>query len=123
MLSLMKLYHISKDNLDGLTFYPRIPRHVMKGENITTSRICVSTNISGCIRGEGTGLTYYYVHVPDGNAVYYNPGIKNVPDVKETREKWIVNPVKMKCIGLIDTSGTTEKKIRWKWVRKFNKFN
>jgi ribosomal protein S18 acetylase RimI-like enzyme len=48
-----------------------------------------------------------YIHEPDDISKYtiYAPSTKEVPDVKITKEKWICEPVKVKCTGKIKVIG------------------
>lgn len=122
---LIPLYHISLENHNGEIFYPRIPEGVWD-EDEKTPRICVSTSLVGCIRALDTCLWYpavkWYVHVPDNlEDLYQNgsvmmPSEKEVGDVKTTREKWIIEPCKMNCIGAIK-SVHGKFRCRFRWIK------
>ena len=75
----------------------------------------------------------FYVHVPSDDTSYYSPSTAEVPDSKITKEVWVKNPVKVKCIGKIHVSkdkGLEGHKFKygdkvaelydweWKWVEK-----
>jgi hypothetical protein len=111
----VKLYHISIDpHTEDEIFTPRIPDNFASGEDVTTPRVCVSTSIRGCMRAiemDGTfDCAWIYVPVEfGGNKIadnIYKPTVDEVPDVVETREKWITCPVKMKCVGFVESLGT-----------------
>ena len=111
----VKLYHVSIDpHCPDEVFMPRIPDNAACYEDVEVPRVCVSTSIRGCLRAIEMDGTYdcAWIYVPvefDGNRIadnIYKPTVDEVPDVVETREKWITCPVKMKCIGIVETRGT-----------------
>ena len=138
----IKLYTLSKDNLDNKTLQPRVPDNflIRNGyEDNITKRVCFATSIGKCLTALSTNNTNteFYVHIPDPNKKYkvYEPSIKKVPDVKITNEHWIKEPVKLKCIGKIlcikDAGkdgikykyGDKEAELyewEWKWLEKEN---
>ena len=74
-----------------------------------------------------------YVHVPSDESNYYTPSTKEVPDCKITKEVWVKNPVKIKCVGkirVIKDKGLEGHKFKygdkeaelydweWRWVEK-----
>lgn len=97
---------MSEDNLDGVLMKPRVPHSTMDGEDKKHARICFSTSISGALKAINPAVYWhsdYYVMCPvnyDGLDVFV-PSEKEVPDVKDTREKWVRNKVKVECIGKI----------------------
>lgn len=130
----MKYFHLSECNQNNKMFRPRVPSDRMDGEDGKTKRICVSTCISGCIRAITSGLFYlindsvFYVHVPvDYKGRVFAPTKKEVPDVNVTREKWLLDKTRMKCIGKIrvfessrrDPYDPYTKLIRYKWIEKY----
>ena len=127
-----QLYHISESNLNGKTLRPRIPENRMSGEDSRHVRVCFSTNITGCIRAINPDVLRYddifYVMVPFdySKLSVYKPSEKEVPDVKETREKWVRSKVKLKCIGRIkvyrDNNHFTFAdwdSFRFRWLEKY----
>ena len=126
------LYHISDENHNNETFCPRIPQDAFnfEEEDMKTPRVCVSTSIMGCTRAIDPGEWIwenidYYVHVPinldelyDSNAVF-EPNEKEVPDVKSTREKWILRPTKFHCIGVIHVHHPFFTKGYFNWIEKY----
>lgn len=103
------LYHLSRTNLDGKIINPSIPSNFMTNngyEENKTKRVCFSTSIDGCLRGMSQNLTgvKLYVHVPDNEESLetYTPTIDEVPDVKVTKEVWVKEPVRLKCIKVIE---------------------
>ena len=105
-----KLYHLSKDNLDGKTLQPRVPSNflVQNGyEDGKTKRVCFAKSIDGSLRGMSQNLkgVKLYVHIPEKDYNTYTPSTKEVPDSKITSEVWIKESVKLKCIGCIEVTG------------------
>lgn len=129
--SFSNLYHLSEDNHDGKTFYPRVPDSIMENEDYETKRICFSPTISGAVRALTRSYPHeMFVHVPETSIndlikkfYIYRPSSIEVPDVKATRECWVLHKVKMKCIGKIRIYSfydfSTEYKIRFKWIKKY----
>ena len=102
----VKLYHLSVDRFRDKVFSPRIPKNRVQFENGSIPRICVSTSVRGCLKGLGIdGMTVQaFLYTPveyNGNKIY-KPTVDEVPDVVETREKWITCPVKMKYLGVVE---------------------
>ena len=93
----IKLYHISVNRLGDEVFYPRVPNERAQFEDDTIPRICVSTSVRGCIKGLGIDGTHHHVflYTPveyKGKKIkghIFKPTVDEVPDVVETREKWI----------------------------------
>jgi len=100
----MQYYHISKNPLKSDVLIPRAPKNPMYKEDPWTKRVCVSTSLVGCARALNLstwdGPVYVYVPVNYAGRIV-KPTEKQVPDVKCTREKWLMDPVKMKCIGKV----------------------
>lgn len=107
----INLYFISENrNLKKLN--PRIPSNFLTKngyEDAKTKRICFSTDIGKCLTALSMNCTgkEYYVYIPNPSKDYkiINPTIKQVPDVKITDEKWIIEPVDLICIGRIRCTG------------------
>ena len=123
------LYHISPTNLDGVVMKPAVPSSAMFDEDSRHVRVCFSTSVMGCIRAFDPYVykydMEYYVMTP----VNYNilnvfvPSEKEVPEVKTTREKWVRNKVKVKCIGKIRINiksmiGSYDE-YKYRWVEKY----
>ena len=104
-----KLYHLSFEKMDGKVLYPRIPDSRATNENETVPRVCFSTSIIGCIKAicADNLRCSIYVYEPSNAPGYkyidnlFVPTKEDVPDVIETREKWITCPVKMKLSGVV----------------------
>ena len=104
----MQYYFISKQNHDGKTLEPLIPKNRMRDEDNKIKRICVSSSIAGCLTAihilkEGN---YVYIHSCESDSVI-QPTIKQVPDVQLTGELWIIEPVKMTLISKIKITKKT----------------
>lgn len=103
-----KLFHISnKGNLNIL--YPKIPNNYFTSigyERNDIARISFSTSIYGCLRGLSNNIQNkkYFVYTPIGEYKIITPKKSEVPDIKYTDEKWILEPVRVKCIGQIIVS-------------------
>lgn len=103
-------------------------------EDISIERVCFSLTIDGCLSAicpiENKNL---YVYIPiDGKIKFLKPTIKQVFDSKVTKEVWLLNNVKVKCVGIIHATklinkvkhknyvkSFTEFVYEWKWVEKF----
>jgi len=95
----MQYYFISKQNHDGKTLEPLIPKNRMRDED---------NKIAGCLTAihilkEGN---YVYIHSCESDSVI-QPTIKQVPDVQLTGELWIIEPVKMTLISKIKITKKT----------------
>lgn len=109
----VRLFHLSRyKHPDGTMFRPRIPENGLYLEDEKTKRVCVSTSISGCFLAMGfeNDYTYAWIFEPVNYKKIENhifqPTKNEVPDVTETREKWITCPVKMKCVGYATMNST-----------------
>lgn len=138
----MKLYRLSKSNLNGKIIKPTIPDNFFTRngyEENKTPRVCFATTIDKCLMA----LSYncdgdeFFVHIPDNyNYRRKKPTVHEVPDSAITSEIWILEPVKLKCIGKIkakipsgDDSGipfkygnNTAELYNWdfKWINKLS---
>ena len=109
------LYHLSRENLDGVVLTPKAlsKERAMESENWRTKRICVSTSIDKALMAFGysdydcIGVRLY-VHTPQNiDSLFqhdnvYKPSLKQVPDVFVTDEHWLKAKTTMKCIGQIE---------------------
>ena len=115
----VNLYHVSYYPHDGEVFKPRVPQNIAGEEDNKVKRVCVSTSVVGALRAicceDVTG--FYYLHKPVSVGKkkiedhIYKPTVDDVPDVIETREKWILCPVKMVDIGYVVVSNGRIQKI------------
>lgn len=108
------LYFLSQNNMDDKTLQPRIPDNFFTKngyEDKTTKRVCFASSIDKCLMGLSMNCTgkEFYVHVPTGNFDVITPTKKQVPDSGITGEKWICEPVKIKCVGKIKVIGDDNK--------------
>ena len=119
------LYHLSEDNLDGVVMKPRIPLSRLDEEDAKHVRVCFSTSISGALRAINPSLLKYcpdfYVMCPvDYDKInVFVPSENEVPDVKDTREKWVRNKVKVECIGKIRafySNALSGGFLRFRWI-------
>lgn len=134
-----QLYFISEKK--GLTHLnPRVPSNYMTKngyEDGKTPRVCFSTSIDGCLMALSMKCSNheYYVYTPTEYGKIISPTVKQVPDVKITNEKWILEPVDIQCIGKILCIGDAGEdgipykygnntaelyKWNWKWVEKYS---
>lgn len=104
-----KLYFLSKDNMNGKTLSPRIPENYFTKngfEDNKTKRVCFAPSIDKALMAISQRMTglKLYVHIPDENQKLdiKKPTTKDVPDCKITGETWVLNNVKVKCIGKIE---------------------
>ena len=141
-----QLYHLSEENLNGMTLFPRPmdKDRVMEGENWRTKRICVSKSIDGAVSAlcDSMSLPYglqLYVHIPTNleklfkEDKVYKPSVKQVPDADVTDEHWLKCKTTFKCIGKIevghvddsydlwyewDGDQTKMDRFHWRWIEK-----
>lgn len=103
----MRYYFASKiTDLDGKTICPKIPKSIMKSENKTTKRICVSQSINGCL----TSISDFCIG--DIVTVYscepkcvLQPTREDVEDSPLTGEMWIVEPVRLELFMVVEING------------------
>lgn len=136
-----KLYHLSTKNLDNTTLTPRLPDNFLTKngyEENTTKRVCFTTSIDKSLMAMSMNLkgVELYVHEPVSyNLTTKKPSVKEIPDSKIIGEVWVLEPVKIKCIGkikVIEDTGdpgipykygdkTAELyKWNWEWIEKYN---
>ena len=104
------LYFISEKNMDNKVLKPRIPNNYFTKngyEDNETKRVCFCSSIDKCLMALSINCKNkeFYIHIPIGNFNIITPTIQQVPDCKITGEKWILNPVNIKCIGKIKVIG------------------
>lgn len=123
----MQYYHVSSENQGNKKFRPRVPGSKLYNEDAATKRVCFSTSIIGCLSAINVEEYFtcidrtFYVHVPVGyKGKIHKPTKKEVPDVIETREKWFLNTVKLKCIGKIKIYPSKKNGITFKWIEKYD---
>lgn len=136
----MELYHLSKSNLNGKTFTPRIPENYFTKngfEDHSTPRVSFASSIDGAIMGlsqncDGLEL---YVHKPKHDVKTKVPSVREVPDCKITGEIWVLEPVELECIGIIKVGKSIDKPYtfkygkhtgelyKWKWSWKKRQAN
>lgn len=122
-----KLYHLSETNLDGNILHPRVPNNYMTNngyEENKTPRVCFSTSIEGSLIGMSANLKgkTFYVHelISYNNLkIKENKDILNmVPDANLTKETWVLNPVKVKCVSKIKVTDSNDKVLKYKYGDK-----
>ncbi len=113
----MFLYHIShEDHGDECEFCPRIPGNRACIEDGVTPRICFAPSLRGCLSAMGrSGLIHVYVPVERPKLICrpyssttdvpykikdYGHHLGVVEDVEKTEEVWVLEPVKMRRIGM-----------------------
>ena len=108
----LELYHLSPVNHDGELFLPRIPDSRMRSENATTPRVCFGPSLLEAYYAVKpirccNEMDLMFIHVPNNldelkafNAIVA-PEEDDVPDVFNTGELWSLDPVEMKCVGLV----------------------
>ncbi len=101
----MYYYHISMEDLDGKTLFPRIPESMADSEDRVTPRICFCTSIEKCISAlSQTGIIYgttfnvYIIDKPTAVAIV-NPTRDQVYDVELTGEVWALEPVTLRKVA------------------------
>lgn len=104
------LIFLSEINMDGETLIPRVPKNFLTEngfEDNKTKRVCFTQSIDACLMGLSMNCKnkVFYVHVPVGSFTIVQPTKAQVPDVDITGEKWVCEPVKIKCLGKIKVIG------------------
>lgn len=100
------LYHLSLyPNLVELT--PRVPEcAVSMYEDTMTKRVCFSDSIKGCLSALQDSPNTHYVYIPEieipDSDIYY-PKSYEVRDAEYTHEVWLLKPVKVKCVGIVES--------------------
>lgn len=111
------------DDLHETVIQPRVPDNYLTKngyEDNKTPRVCFSTSVSKALRGLSMNLTgcRLHVYVPDGpitqNKSPYGykcviPTKDQVPDIELTDERWILTPVVLCRIGIIEVKGPSDK--------------
>lgn len=116
-----QLFFISDKDMDGEILQPRLPKNYFTKngfEDNKTKRVCFCTSIDKCLMALSMNCKnkIYYVHQPIGDYNIISPSTKDVPDSKITGEKWILDPVKIKCISkikVINDDGKEGKKFKY----------
>ena len=127
------LYHLSDINHDGEVFVPRVPATIAQHENSSVKRVCFSTTMSGAFKAISQcyfdHIQKLYVHVPESMPKkILRPDEYDVYDVELTKEKWVVEKVKMKCIGCAMFRGYEHDddeipaKVNIQWIEKYNQY-
>ena len=129
-------------DMDGKILSPRIPKNFFTEngyEDNKTPRVCFSPSVRQSLMGincSKTG-TRFYVYSPENtNAIkkyLVKPDKKSVPDVEITNEIWCLSKVKIKRVGVIETTTSVDKphlfkygdntaelyEWKFKWVEKY----
>ena len=113
-----KLYHVSKENLNGKVLHPRIPENKLTKNNLEealTPRVCFAPTIDRCLMALSQNLEnqILYVHVPVDKTKYSDVSKHQVADAKVTKEKWVTYDVELKCIGKIKVLSAKDKKYKF----------
>ena len=124
------LYHLSDKNHNGEVFVPRVPSSIAPDENPDVERVCFSTTMTGAFKA--ISQCYYdhmlklYVHIPESMPRHIvKPDEYDVYDVDSTKEKWVLDNVKMKCIGRAVFRGYEHDedeiptKVNIQWIEKY----
>lgn len=115
----MILVHLSRISVNQIektkyqTFSPRIPKIILSGEDKTIPRLCLSSNVDGCLsalpkmhllggnstyKNQYTGIFFavYYFDIPDSSPHLLKPKDikKKVSDAIENQEYWYLKPIK-----------------------------
>lgn len=106
-----ELFHVSP-NKDIKELTPRISMKRLYNENIRIPRVSAAPSIDACFRAVGLTLNkndrpikyYVYQLMIDKNTRIVKPSVELVPDQKYTNEYWILDPIKVKCLGYITVS-------------------
>ena len=137
-----KLFFLSDKKMNNKILSPRVPNNYFTKngyEDAKTKRVCFAASIDKALMALSSNLTNkeFYIHIPVGKYTTYKPSTKEVPDSKITGEIWVLNPVKIICIGkiiVIKDKGLEGHKFKygdnkeaelydweWKWIEKYDK--
>lgn len=111
-----KMYFITKENMDGATLTPRVPKNYFTEngyEDSQTKRVSFAPSVNQCLMGLSQNVTghRFYVYEPETRKGLdiYQPNQKAVPDSVHTGELWVTTPVKLKRVGRIECTGDAGK--------------
>jgi len=116
------LFHVSTRPLSNLDLKPRIPSNFLtkKGyEDAVTKRISFSDNLDDALKAMSSNLegkTLYVYKAPNGTK-FKVPTKAQVPDVKLTSEKWVLDDVTLEPLGTIKV-GKAKKPHKYKYGDK-----
>lgn len=115
-------------DMDGKILSPRIPKNFFTEngyEDNKTPRVCFSPSVRQSLMGincSKTG-TRFYVYSPEDTSVIkkylVKPDKKSVPDVEITNEIWCLSKVKIKRVGVIETTTSVDKPHPFKYGDKY----
>ena len=111
-MELAVLYHISKEDLDGKTLYPRVPENTFTKEgkeDNTTPRVSFSPFLEGAIQSiVARENTEYNVYINRGVVDVTIPNNYQVPDQCLTGEVWVKEPVELMYLGKVKIGNRIE---------------
>lgn len=112
----LELFHVSPNkNIKELT--PRVTNKPLDDENLRIPRVSAAPDIDSCFRAVGfqdkikNKPVKYYVYklqLTDKHRIV-KPSTKLVPDQNETNEYWVLDPVKVECLGYISITFDKDK--------------
>src|SRR5210317_454498 len=115
-----QLFHISTKPLTNLKFEPRVPDNflVREGfEDAITPRIAFAENIDDALKAMSMNLKgkklYVYRAPPDTK--YIVPTNTQVPDVKITSERWVLDSVELEPVGTIQVKEAIDIPLKYKY--------
>lgn len=119
-------FHLSTAELDGKILHPRVPDNTMTHngyENNKVPRVSFGPSVRQCllalpIKREGMRL---FVYQPAKDVLYTRPAKSDVPDSGVTEEIWVIEPVKMKKIGVIELTESEEEGHEYIYGKLFKK--
>lgn len=132
-------------DMDGKILSPRIPKNFFTEngyEDNKTPRVCFSPSVRQSLMGincSKTGTRFYVYSPEDISAIkkyLVKPDKKSVPDVEITNEIWCLSKVKIKRVGVIETTASVDKphpfkygdntaelyEWKFKWVEKYKTY-
>jgi len=120
----MKLYHVSpRKIIKGIPKLPNSSLAKQGYEENKTKRFSVSPSIKKCLLGKSMPLKDKELYVYEIKPTKKIRSITNhkivsdklVPDAKITGERWILDPVRLKCVGKIKVIDSVDKGISYKY--------
>jgi hypothetical protein len=106
----MRFFHVSSEELDQVTFFPRVPKNTLTNsgnEEGTIARVCFAPTVDQCLMAMCNEYGVYNIYEPVdyGVLTVVNNTKKFVPDYIYTNEIWTVTETKFKKLGSIYVYG------------------
>ena len=100
------LFHLSKIKLHNLVLVPQVPNNFLVNhgyEDSVTKRVSFAPSIDDCLKAMSSNLTNttLYVYAAPIGTKFIKPSTQQVPDVKITNERWVLEEVQIGLVAVI----------------------